>query len=178
MTTKVSKRPDPNDHIGLAYTTADMFLKKNPSLFYLREDLRQEAAEAMVKACACWRPKLSNCSLSTHIIKRCQYQLLDYLKYNEFRALRVLKLEDVIDIKGSSNDEEIDNWEELVEGQVFDMVAALNRLEPELKADAEELIINGFHTCYNDLWHCSYSKAKERRDAICQAIENINELPY
>ena len=167
-------QPDANDHISVAYATAEAFIKKNPSFAYLRDDLRSEAALAMVEACANWDPRRSSGALSTHLVKRCQYGMLNYLKRNELRFLKILKVEDVFDAIGS--DEEVDSWEELVPGSVMDIVAVLDRLDSGVREDAEDIINYGHREAWRNHWHCGWPEAKMRRDAVLQAIENIGEI--
>ena len=164
-------------YIDLAYSTAHAFIKKNPSLSYMREDLCSEAALGMLEGCNEWDPTLTEMKSTTYLVHRAQQQMLNYCTRNEFRYTRIHKLEDVYE-QEVSIDPDAESWEDLVPGQVLDMVAALSRLDPEIQEWAEDLAVHGMRKCSRELWHCNWNESLRRREEVLQAIENIGELPY
>ncbi len=123
---------DPKDYIKLGYKVANVFLSKNPHLYYMKEDIESEAMVGICKAAKKWVDQ-GKIKFSTYCATEAQHQILDYLRNHENKWTRVaaVGLEDLT--LESTEEGETISWEDVTEGIIIDTHDVINRCSEETR---------------------------------------------
>jgi len=121
---------DPQDYIKLGYKVTHMFLTKNPHLYYIQEDLEQEALLAVCEAAKKFKDT-GKVKFTTYCAKEAHNRILDFLRNseNKYRTLAPVSLEDLV--TPESDDSDALSWEEMIGGTLVVPEDCIKRLPRE-----------------------------------------------
>jgi RNA polymerase sigma factor (sigma-70 family) len=121
---------NPLDFTNLAFKVVNSFLKRNPHLYAIQEDIEQEAMLAVVEGARSFKDT-GKVKFTTYIAIQVQNRILNYLRdyENKFSSKDIRYLEDLV--TPESEDDNALSWEEMVPGSVVDVESIMTRLEPD-----------------------------------------------
>lgn len=127
----MSSQINPEDYFRLAYSVVAKFLKRNPHLEDLKEDLQQEGILAVLESA----PKFKDTGkiqYSTYCAREVQNCLLKYLRDNEnkFNNVCAMSVEDLVTPESEGSGDSMD-WQDIVSGVVIDVEAIVAKLPPD-----------------------------------------------
>jgi len=121
-------KPIVEDYMNLGYKVVHEFLRRNPTLYHLREDLEQEAMLAIVEGAAKWKDQ-GTIMFSTYVAVEVQNAILKYLRDKENKYHRVVakSLEEIL-LSPETTPEGDSSWEDVIPGSVVDFDTVLSKL--------------------------------------------------
>lgn len=160
---------DPSSYFKLGYKIVHVFLRKNPHLYYLKEDLEQEATLSVILSANKFEDR-GKIRFSTYCGKEVYNAILKYLINNEnkFRNLCPKSVEDLL---SPESEEDKGTWEDLIPGEIVDIEATLSRLP----LDVQEFVymFNKGKTTreIREELGCSWEQIESYKESLYQALK-------
>jgi len=165
-----NKKPKATDYIGLGYSTALAFVKKNPGLWELKDELMAVSAMGMVEGCQEFdSSKARSISCSTFIVHRCQQAMLNFVTRNEYRFGKLYKLEDMKPQADGEGDAL--SWQEIISGTVIDIPKMIAKLPEDIQRDVDIFMKGeGDRKARREMGYGNWSVYYERKKAVAEAL--------
>lgn len=165
MTVKIN----PEDYMKLGYKVVHTFLKMNPHLYYLQEDLEQEGMLAVCEAAKRFVDR-GKVKFSTFCAISVQNKILKFLRDNEnkFRNIATCSVEEL-----TLESEDTIDWQDMIGGTAMDVEAYIRELPVDLRLYAK-LMISGKtkHEIREELG-CSWEHLEQLKERTINHIDKM-----
>ena len=131
---------DPEKYLKLSEIGVSLFIKKNPSVAYLYEDLIGVANVALVEGCVDYE-KDQGMSPTTYLWSRISQSLYNFVTRNEWKQRKISPVS-VEEFNRSVGTEDL-TWEETIDGTLIDLKSFVDRLTDEERKFLELYILTG-----------------------------------
>lgn len=165
------KKIDPNDYFLLGYRVAHVFLKRNPHLYHLREDIEQEAALAVIETALRFEDR-GTIKFSTYCARQVQNAILKYLRDFE-NKYRFRSLEELVTLE--SEDDSM-SWEELIPGVTLDIEQAIAKMPEDMKYFVKLKCEGKTRHQIREILGCSWNHYCAQEARIYSYIENLYDM--
>jgi len=160
---------NPNDYLRLGHKIVHAFLRRNPHLYYLTDDLLQEASLAIVLAAAKFEDR-GKVKFSTYCGIEAHNAILKFLRdgENKFRNICPKSVEELVspETEGDSW-----SWEDTVSGEVVDIERTLMHLPVDVQMFIHKLNKGRTTRQAREELGCSWEQIEAYKDTISQALK-------